>query len=120
MPNDMTHRQFFGDAERDFRLTPPLILELEAKCEAGIGSLCRRVFAGEFSHSDVTETIRLALIGGGENPQRAAELVAAYAADRPLSEVYPLAVSILEALWFGQSKGADGLQLSANGDVHAA
>lgn len=117
MPNDMTHRTFFGDGERDFRLTPALIAELERKTETGIGSLCRRLFAGEFSHADVTETIRLALTGGGETAERAAELVATYAADRPLSEIYPLSVAILEALWFGSAKSGAAVQLSATDEA---
>src|SRR5689334_22820566 len=98
------HRQFFGDAERDFKIAPALVIELERKTGAGIGSLCRRLFAGEFSHADITETIRLGLIGGGANPKEADALVAAYAVARPLFEIYPLAVSILEVLWFGAAK----------------
>ncbi|MCC6736526.1 MAG: gene transfer agent family protein [Bauldia sp.] len=94
------HRAFFGDAERTFRITPELIAELETKTGAGIGSLCRRLFAGEFRHADIAETIRLGLVGGGEQPARAASLVAAYAS-KPLAETYALAVAILEALWFG-------------------
>lgn len=96
------HRQFFGDAERDFRLTPELITELERKTGRGIGGLCKSVFAAEFRHADVLETIRLALIGGGEKPEVASSLVAAYAATHPLAETLPLAVSILEVLWFGR------------------
>ncbi|CAJ0861897.1 hypothetical protein AMST5_01439 [freshwater sediment metagenome] len=96
-----THREFFGDAERDFRLTPKLIGELERLTDAGIGALCKRLFAGDFSHKDICETVRLGLIGGGEDPQSAANLVAVYASDAPLARVYPTAVSILEAAWFG-------------------
>jgi hypothetical protein len=96
------HRAFFGDAEYDFRVTPTLVIELEHKTGAGIGSLCSRVFAKQFALSDIHETIRLALIGGGTSPERAATLIASYATDRPLSEIYPLAVAILDDLWFGQ------------------
>jgi hypothetical protein len=96
-----SHTGYFGDAEYKFRITPPLVLELEAKCGAGIGAICHRVFHRQFAQSDITETIRLALIGGGTAPKRAAELIASYAADRPLSETYPLAAKILEKLWFG-------------------
>jgi hypothetical protein len=102
MSNDMTHRAFFGDAERDFKLTPPMIVELERKTGAGIGALCRRLFAGDFQHADCTETIRLALVGGGAAPKEADALVKAYAIERPLGEIYPLAVAILETLWFGK------------------
>jgi Phage tail tube protein, GTA-gp10 len=96
-----THTAFFGDAEYSFCITPLLILELEAKCGAGVGAICQRVFQRQFAQSDIVETIRLGLIGGGTAPKRAAELIAAYAGDRPLSETYPLAAKILEKLWFG-------------------
>ncbi len=40
---------FFGDAEYQFKLTPALVLELERKTGAGIGTLCSRVFAKQFA-----------------------------------------------------------------------
>jgi hypothetical protein len=101
---DMSHSAFFGDGERTFKLTPELIVELERKTGSGIGGFCRRLFVGDFGHGDLVETIRLGLIGGGETPENAAALVGAYVVGRPLSESYPLAVSILEALWFGAAK----------------
>jgi hypothetical protein len=61
------------------------------------------LFNNEFSHADVTETIRLALIGGDTSPQEADALTKAYATSRPIMEVFPLAVSILETLFFGKS-----------------
>lgn len=105
--SDGAHRQFFGDRERAFAITPELIAELEHRTGAGIGGLCRRLFRGDFHHADITETIRLALIGGGETPTDAARLVATYAANRPLGETYPLAVAVLETLWFGQAQSQD-------------
>ena len=97
-----SHQTFFGDAEYSFRLTAPLIIELERATGTGIGALCARLFAKQFSQTDITETIRLALIGGGTDPKRAVQIIASYAVDRPLSEIYPLAVAILDDLWFGQ------------------
>jgi Phage tail tube protein, GTA-gp10 len=96
-----TLKTFFGDAERDFTLTPTLIVELERVTGAGIGALAKRLFAGQFKHADMLETIRLALIGGGETPQVAASLVLVYAAERPINEVLPVAVAILETAFFG-------------------
>jgi hypothetical protein len=101
--SDMTHRAFFGDRERDFKITPKLISELERQTGVGVGALCKRLFAGDFSHADIIETIRLGLIGGGADPFEASTLVKVYANDAPLSTSYPLAVGILEALWFGRS-----------------
>lgn len=95
------HKSFFGDAEYAFNLSAPLIIELESKCGSGVGALCSRVFLKQFAQADINETIRLALIGGGTAPKRAAELVAAYAVDRPMSQSYPIAAKILERLWFG-------------------
>lgn len=104
MSDAPTHRQFFGDGERAFRLTPELVTELERKTGRGIGGLCKSVFAAEFRHADVLETIRLALVGGGEKAEVAASLVAAYAANRPIVEVFPLAVAILETAFFGAAR----------------
>ena len=95
------HTAFFGDAEYPFRLTAKLTLELEKTTGAGIGALCTRVFNRQFSHSDISETLRLSLIGAGMAPERAASLVATYAIDRPLIETYPIAVAVLELAWFG-------------------
>lgn len=109
-----SHSAFFGDATRTFRLSPDMIGELERKTERGIGGLCRDLFKGEFRHSEILETIRLALIGGGETPAVAASLVAVYGAARPLAETYPLAVAVLEAAWFGS------VQSIANDDFREA
>lgn len=94
---------FFGDAEHDFALTPGLILELEAKTGTGIGAFSRRLLAGDFAHAWITETLRLALIGGGEAPQTAAKLVATYVPARPLIEAYALAVEVISALMNGEA-----------------
>jgi hypothetical protein len=98
---DTSYITFFGDAEYQFKLTPELICELEAKTNSGIGAIASRIFARTFAQSEITETIRLALIGGGTAPKRAAELIAAYAADRPLSETHPIAAKIMERVWVG-------------------
>lgn len=100
------HRAFFGDADRDFDLSSPTIIaELERKSGMGIGAFCRRLFASDFRHADLSEVIRLALIGGGTKPQEAAALVATYVPARPMIEAQLLAVAILEKLWFGDVKG---------------
>ncbi|WP_440408687.1 gene transfer agent family protein [Neorhizobium petrolearium] len=95
------HRSFFGDAERAFLLTPDLILELERKTGAGIGGLSRRFFAGEFSYRELTEVIRLGLIGGGTDPEEAAALVTTYAARMAVTELYGHALPVVELTMFG-------------------
>ena len=44
--SELIHVAFFGDGEKQFLLTPEMIVELERKTGAGIGGLCRRLFAG--------------------------------------------------------------------------
>ena len=102
------HRQFFGDAERELQLPAELIIELERTTGAGIGALCNRLFNRDFRFQDIAETIRLALIGGGESPANAAALIAAYVHPRPILESYALAVAILETAMFGRVTTADG------------
>jgi hypothetical protein len=96
-----SHVAFFGDTDRTFNLTPAMIVELERLTGVGIGALFERLTQRQFRQADVIETIRLGLIGGGCNPIEAAPLIEAYALGRAFSETYPLALSILEALWFG-------------------
>lgn len=93
--------QFFGDVRRDFHLTPEMIVELERVTGAGIGGLSRRIFSGDFHRHEIVSTVRLALIGGGETPENAAALIAAYVDPRPLMEAFTLAVSILEMTMLG-------------------
>lgn len=98
---------FFGDQEHTFKLTPEQIRELENK-RGAFGALCNRMFSRNFAQEDIAETIRLALVGGGVAPKRAAELIAAYVDGRPLIETYELAATILERTLFGNpSKGND-------------
>lgn len=99
---------FFGDGDRTFRLTPPLILELERITNAGIGGLSRRMFAGDFRHQELLETVRLGLIGGGETPQSAASLVATYAAPLPITELYAIALPVIETVMFGHVQKEGG------------
>ena len=65
------HRAFFGDGERDFALTDPMIAELERLTDTGIGALFLRLTRNDFRLADLAEIIRLGLIGAGTNPQEA-------------------------------------------------
>lgn len=94
-------KTFFGDGEHDFALPFPLIQELERTTGAGIGVLYQRIRAMTFRVTDITETIRLGLIGGGITPKAAHDLTQTYAAQRPLAETLPVALAILDVVWFG-------------------
>lgn len=104
----ITHTGFFGDAEHTFALTDEMIIELERLTKVGIGVLYTRAISMQFAVTDIAQTIRLGLIGGGSTPQIAAQLVETYAANRPLAETFPLALDILDARWNGVATNSAG------------
>ena len=101
-------RKFFGEGERDFALPAKWILELERTTGTGIGELFPKLTAGSFRLVEITETIRLAMIGAGTPPQDAAHLVAAYVATEgnALIEAHILALDILTHVYAGEKAGA--------------
>ncbi|WP_417724211.1 gene transfer agent family protein [Salipiger sp.] len=100
----LTHTTFFGDGLHTFALTDPMIAELERISDLGIGALYRRAVQMQFRLCDLTEIIRLGLIGGGAAPQDAMRLTDTYARNQPLDRLYPLALDILDARWCGTTK----------------
>lgn len=52
-----------------------LLLDLEAKCDAGLAVIMARLEGGAWRVADVRETIRLGLIGGGMDPKAAHAVV---------------------------------------------
>lgn len=102
----ITHRAFFGDASHTFRLTDPMILELERLAGTGIGGLFLRMTRNDFRLGDLVEIIRLGLIGGGTSPEDAARLVETYVRHRPIGEILPLALDVLDARWSGTEAAA--------------
>lgn len=102
MMNDaITHRGFFGDGEHAFALTDPMVIELERLTGAGIGEIYARAIGLRFHAADLAQILRLGLIGGGMAPEQAHRLIATYAVNRPLAEIYPLALDVLDARWNG-------------------
>ncbi|WP_415402883.1 gene transfer agent family protein [Tateyamaria sp. SN3-11] len=93
--------KFFGDADYTFALTDDMILEVERKTEMGIGALYLRMINTAFALRDLTEIIRLGLIGGGTSPEQAKALTTTYATNRPIAELLPLALDILDARFNG-------------------
>ena len=122
----------FADGSYIFKLPLAQIHELQRKCAedsgvpSGIGAIFARVLKGciqvgsevmlrpdsaEFFVTDVIETIRQALIGGGEGvvngqpvkvtPAVANRLVQTYVLERPLAESWSVAAAILGACVVG-------------------
>lgn len=103
--NDLiTHRAFLGDGDHDFCLTDAMITELENVTGLGIGALQMQMMQLQFKADFLPLIIQLGLIGADMNPKEAHRLVEAYVRNRPLGEVFPLALDILDARWSGKSE----------------
>lgn len=99
----------WADGTYRFRLGIDQLRELQEKTDAGPTWLWNRIEAGMYSvgHSghdgkpksdtDMAETIRLGLIGGGKTPDEARRLVNNYVLKRPIWEGIKPAQRILEA-----------------------
>lgn len=73
----------FGDGSHDFRLRIGELIELQEKCDAGPFFILSRILTKQWRTQDVSETIRLGLIGGGLRPPEALALVTRYVFDVP-------------------------------------
>lgn len=96
----------FGGRDRIFRLRIGEIGELETLCGAGVGEVYLRVATQRYKLSDLRETIRLGLIGGGAQPGEADLLISRYVDGRPIGEYLQIAADILIALHNGASEAA--------------
>lgn len=120
----MKHTAFFGDGKKTFALTTPMIQELERKTGHGIGAIFRRIQHHQFSLQDISEVIRLGLIGGGTKPVIADALVKTYVDGQPLVESMEVALDVIAARFLG-SAITDNAQddighAAASGDLAAA
>lgn len=96
----------WADGEYKFALKLKQIEELQRNCDAGLGVIGKRMFSGDYRVEDVTETIRLGLIGGGTDAVKAKQLVETYAL--PLirgneSSSLKVAQAVIAVVWFGIS-----------------
>lgn len=72
----------FADGTYGFRLAIGELEELQEKTGVGPYALLRRLLANDWRVEDVTQTIRLGLIGGGKEPVAALNLVRRYVEQR--------------------------------------
>ena len=96
----------FGGEERDFRLAWGELIELQEKRDAGPAVMLARLSLGQWQLQDVTETIRLGLVGGGMDSAQAARLVRVNVEQKPFdlggeNGLIILAVKILAAATHG-------------------
>lgn len=104
--------------ERLFRLTFGSVLELEEACDSeGICAIYTRMMAGQWRLNDVWHTIRLGLIGGGENKIEAKRLLETFFDRYPYMENAALAGDIIMAIMTGVEDSKD---VEVKGDVQVA
>ena len=95
----MINNFYWGDAERTFALTLPLVEELERQTDAGVPHLIRALHAQDYRVAHLKTILRLSLIGGGGcDPERAAELVDTYLIPTGLEKARWIALVTLAAL----------------------
>lgn len=91
----------WADGRYLFRLPVEQLEELQELCDAGPAWIHARLGAGQWRRKDISETIRLGLIGGGMKPTDARKLIARYVDARPLEENTLVAQVILSAVLVG-------------------
>lgn len=87
----------FGDEERRFRLGMAQLLTLEEKCDSAFAELHDRLMEGRWSVTDVTETLRLGLVGADVDPREAKALVERYATPGHLEPASVVAFYVVAA-----------------------
>ncbi|NKB83093.1 gene transfer agent family protein [Brucella grignonensis] len=93
---------FIGDKERQLKIIPEHIAELEKLTTSAIGVLYTRVLNAAFSYGDLITIIRLGLIGGGTSEQEALHLTETYIKPRPIMQTLPIALDLMELVWSGE------------------
>lgn len=91
----------FADSTYHFRLAWGELGKLQEACDAGPYVVLDRLVSGRWRVGDISETIRLGLIGGGLEPAKALKLVRDYVQDRPPLENLVLAQRVLGAAVVG-------------------
>jgi hypothetical protein len=87
----------WADDTYSFRLGHGQVFELEEKLDVGIAEIYTRLASDKWRLRDVTETVRLALIGGGMDPAAAVKKVRQYVYDRPYGENVEMAKLLIMA-----------------------
>ncbi|MDH3232197.1 MAG: gene transfer agent family protein [Alphaproteobacteria bacterium] len=85
----------WADGTHTFRLAWGGIIELQEKCDAGPHFILNRLHDDSWHAEDISNVIRLGLIGGGMPPAAALALVERYVEQRPLLESRDTARAIL-------------------------
>ena len=97
MSRDASITLTWADGDFKFRLGWGELEELQEKTDAGPQVVLQRLHAGTWRVQDISNTIRLAIIGGGLSPEEAVKKVRFYVEQRPPAESVPIALAVLSA-----------------------
>ncbi|OHV84155.1 gene transfer agent family protein [Rhizobium sp. LCM 4573] len=97
MSRDAAITLTWADGDFKFRLGWGELEELQEKTDAGPYVVLQRLHAGNWRMQDVSNVIRMGLIGGGVPPEEAIKKVRYYVEQRPPMENLPFAIAILSA-----------------------
>ena len=116
-----TVEQDLADGTYTFRLSIGGLEELQEKTGVGPLVTLRRLTSGEWMLRDLTETIRIALVGGGMKPLDALKLVRRYVVPPYLLDAVPIAVGALGAALMGveDEKVGEGKAMPAEAKTEA-
>ena len=93
--------QFFGDGYYNFSLKIGQLQTLQEKTGLGAFALLNKFYNQEWFVSELKETIRLGLIGGGNQPKLAYDLTEEYVIEGYLLDHVPLAIGIIQVALSG-------------------
>lgn len=97
MSRDASIALDWADGTYQFRLAWAQIGELQEKCNAGPFEILRRLSVGTWRVEDISNVLRLGLIGGGMEPVPALKLVRLYVEARPPMENLLPAQAVMSA-----------------------
>lgn len=103
---------FVGEGYFDLRLRIAELITLQEKTGVGPYSLANRILHGEWHVTDIIETIRLALIGGGLDNRAAFDLVTRHITE---GNIFPFASTAGEVV-LAAIMGVDDEQLENDED----
>jgi len=87
----------FGGQKRVFQLDVPRLDELQELTDLGPEAMIRHIQNGDYKTREISETLRLGLIGGGMEPNAAAIMVERYGSGPYVMDCKSLAYLILMA-----------------------
>jgi len=120
MGRDASVTLAWADGNYTFRLAWGELIELQEQCDAGPYVVLGRLSQGAWKMQDISETLRLGLIGGGVEPAKALTLVETYVKPRPPMENLQFARGVLSLALLGPPPEKNGEPGEKPGEAEAA